>query len=130
MNTFNVHIYREMRLYFPSITANTPEEAAQIAAEKLTTDAEYTDDCDGETFAALVDVVGDEEYKHSRMIDFDADRVAAPAMLKALEIVTTNYQHLLEEKMTPQDAAAIRSAFEQGHRAGVSPTSPLVGSPI
>ena len=114
MNTYNVHLYRKMRLYFPSITAATHEEAAWLAAEQPTEDAAYTAECDGETFAALVDVVGDEEYRHSRMIDFDTDRTAAPAMLKALEILITNYHHLFEEKMTPQDAAAIRDAFEQG----------------
>jgi hypothetical protein len=122
MNTYNVHIYRVMRLYFPSITAHIHEEAARIAAEKPTGDAAYTDECDGETVGALVDVVGDEEYRHSRTIHFETDRTAAPAMLKALEILITNYPHLLEEKMTPQDAAAIRSACEQGRNAGVSPT--------
>jgi hypothetical protein len=45
------------------------------------------DDCDGETLSALVDVVGDEEYEHSRCIDFEAERLrkAAPELLAALE---------------------------------------------
>ena len=33
MKTYNVHIYREMRLFFPGIVASTAEEAATLAAE-------------------------------------------------------------------------------------------------
>src|SRR5262249_15475416 len=33
MQTYNVHIYREMRLFFPGIVASTAEEAARLAAE-------------------------------------------------------------------------------------------------
>jgi hypothetical protein len=33
MKTYNVHIYREMRLFFPGIIASTAEEAARLAAE-------------------------------------------------------------------------------------------------
>ena len=61
MTLYNVHIYREMRLYFPGIEAGSLEAAASIAADKLTPDAQVIDDCDGETLSALVDVVGDEE---------------------------------------------------------------------
>jgi hypothetical protein len=86
MTPYNVHIYREMRLYFPAIEAETPEDAARIAADKLTADAEYTEDCDGENLAALVDVVGDDEFKHSVTIDFDHERLrkAAPDLLDAI----------------------------------------------
>jgi len=88
MTLYNVHIYREMRLFFPSIEAPTPEEAAQIAADKLTQDAEYTDDeCDGENLAALIDVAGDDQYEQSVTIDFEAERLrkAVPELLEALE---------------------------------------------
>ena len=34
MTLYNVHLYREMRLHFPGVEANTPEEAARIAADK------------------------------------------------------------------------------------------------
>ncbi len=86
MTLYNVHIYREMRLYFPAIEAETPEDAARNAADKLTADAEYTEDCDGENLAALVDVVGDDEFKHSVAIDFDHERIrkAAPELLEAI----------------------------------------------
>jgi hypothetical protein len=33
MQTYNVHIYREMRLFFPGTVASTAEEAARLAAE-------------------------------------------------------------------------------------------------
>jgi len=86
MTLYNVHSYREMRLYFPGIEAGTPEEAAQIATGKLTEEAEYSDDCDGENLAALVDVAGDDQHEQSVMIDFEPERLrkAAPRLLAAL----------------------------------------------
>jgi hypothetical protein len=57
LHTYNVHIYRVMRLYCAGITASTHAAAAQLAANKPTSDAERIDDCDGETLAALVDEV-------------------------------------------------------------------------
>jgi hypothetical protein len=75
MTLFNVHLYREMRLFFPGIEADTPEAAAAIARERLTGDADDIEDCDGETFAALVDVVGDTQYVRSVVIDFEGERL-------------------------------------------------------
>jgi hypothetical protein len=80
MTIYNVHVYREMRLYFPGVEADTPEEAARIAADKLTADAEYTEDWDGENLAALVDVVGDDEFEHSATIDFEHERIRKAAL--------------------------------------------------
>ena len=87
MPRYNVHLYREMRLLFEGIEAGSHEEAAAIARNRLTEDADTIADCDGQTFGALVDVVGDEQYEQSRMIDFEDEqlRKAAPAMLEALE---------------------------------------------
>ena len=76
MPKYNVHIYREMRLMFTDIEASTPEEAAKIASGKSTDHAEYMEDCEGKDFAALVDLVGDEEYLHTKLIDFTKE--AAP----------------------------------------------------
>jgi hypothetical protein len=86
MTLYNVHLYREMRLKFERIEASTAEAAAAIARDKPTGDADDLDDCDGETFAALVDVIGDDEYRHSLIIDFEAERLrkAAPGILDAL----------------------------------------------
>ncbi|SRR5579871_1889446 len=88
MTLYNVHIYREMRLFFPGIVAATPEEAARIAAGKLTEEAAFADDeCDGENLAALVDVAGDDQYEQSVMINFEPERLrkAVPELLEALE---------------------------------------------
>lgn len=86
MTLYNVHIYREMRVFFPSIEAVTPEEAARVASDMVTEDAEYTEDCQGENLAALVDVVGDDEFQHSVVIDFDHERIrkAAHRLLEAI----------------------------------------------
>src|SRR5207244_1946950 len=73
MTLYNVHIYREMRLYFPGIEAQSPHEAARIAADKPTDEAALIEDCEGQTLAALVDVAGDECFEQSQIIDFDLD---------------------------------------------------------
>lgn len=87
MTTYNIHIYREMRLVFGGIEAGTHEAAASIARDKPTAEADSIDDCEGENLAALVDVAGDEEYAQSRMIDFEPERhrQAAPKLLAALK---------------------------------------------
>jgi hypothetical protein len=86
MTTHNVHIYREMRLTFDGIEADTPEAAAAIARDKPTGDADEIDDCEGITLSALVDVVGDKEYEQSQFIDFEPERRrnAAPGLLAAV----------------------------------------------
>jgi len=86
MTTFNVHIYREMRLFYPGIEAETHEAAAGIARDRPTDKAASIDECDGETLAALVDLAGDEDYRHSQAIDFEPERqrTAAPRLLAAL----------------------------------------------
>ncbi len=60
-----MHIYREMRLIFADIEADTPEAAAAIARDKPTGDADDIEDCEGEKLTALVDVAGDEDYGQS-----------------------------------------------------------------
>lgn len=86
-NTYHVHLYREMRLTFSGIRADSPEQATAIAREQPTVDADGIEDCDGADLGALVDVAGDEEYEHSRMIDFEEEllRKCAPTMLVALQ---------------------------------------------
>src|SRR5262245_38710170 len=71
---YNVHIYREMRLFFPDIEAGTPEEAAAKARDLDTADADEITSCDGETFAALVDVAWNDQYEQSVTIDFECER--------------------------------------------------------
>lgn len=70
MPKYNVHLYREMRLYYPDIEAETPQAAARLASEKLTRDAATVEDCYGTDLAALVDHDGDEDLENSAVIDF------------------------------------------------------------
>lgn len=86
MTIYHVHLYREMRLVYSGIEADSHEQAAQIACNKATDDADEIADCEGTSLGALVDVDGDEEYEQSEMIDFEEEllRKAAPTMLTAL----------------------------------------------
>ena len=83
MTLYDVHINREVRLVFESIEADSHEAAAAIACDKHPAAADDIDTCDGETFAAQVEVAGDED---SVTIDFEAGRLrkAAPKLLAAL----------------------------------------------
>ena len=76
MTQYIVHLYREMRLTFADIEADTPEAAAAFARDKATSEADDLEDCEGENLSALVDLAGDEEYRHSVTIDFEAERTA------------------------------------------------------
>ena len=67
---YNVHLYREMKLFYPDIEAGSMEEAAGMAQNFLTEEAASVEDCDGENIAALIDLVGDEEYSQTRLIDY------------------------------------------------------------
>lgn len=81
--TYHVHLYREMRLFFPGVVAATPEQAAERAAQLPDTDAAHIEDCEGVNLCALVDVDGDEDFSQSVGIDFEAGRrLAAPALLQ------------------------------------------------
>jgi hypothetical protein len=93
MTTYNVHIYREMRLFFERIEAETPEAAAAIARDKLTSDADDIDDCNGEDLGAMIDAAGDEDYGQSVGIDFESERQrkAAPRLLAACDMVRRAY---------------------------------------
>jgi hypothetical protein len=59
MTIYNVHLYREMRLFFPGVDADSHEAAAEIARQQPTDKAQGIEDCDGNDTAALVDVAGD-----------------------------------------------------------------------
>ena len=89
MTRYSVHIYREMRLVYVDIEADTPEAAAAIASGKPTDDADNIEDCEGRNLTALIDVVGDEDFSQSVTIDFEPERqrAAASTLLAALEAV-------------------------------------------
>ena len=119
MTTYNVHIYREMRLVFGDIEADSPEAAASIARGKPTDDADSIDDCDGETIAALVDMVGDEDYSQSVTVDFEQERLrkAAPALLTACRMVVDRW----ERGDLAEAARACSSAIAEAEAAGIAP---------
>jgi hypothetical protein len=111
MTVYNVHLYREMRLYFPGIEAATPNDAARIAADSLTEDAACTEDCQGETLAAMIDVVGDHEFSQTVTIDFEAERLrkAVPELMEALayqleQTVDMDLKHGIRLSEGEQDA--------------------------
>jgi hypothetical protein len=108
MPIYNVHLYREMRLEYLDIEADSPEAAAKIA-DHLTTDPAMIEDCDGMTFSALVDLHGDVEYLHSKTIDFYKPD---PAFIAAAQRVIDNWS-------SGDLAGAVReldAALETAHR--------------
>jgi hypothetical protein len=86
MPTYTVHLYREMRPPFFDIEADTPEQAAKMVAEYPSEKAESCEDCDGENLAALVDLVGDEDFSESVTIDLDPAKAAARELYDVLEM--------------------------------------------
>jgi hypothetical protein len=138
MTNYIVHIYREMRLTFDGIAADSIEAAASIACGKPTGDADDIDDCEGESFSALVDVAGDAEYEQSRFIDFEPQlqRNAAARILASLKSIipyAENEAYSLERhKDSPEAEAeaekawkavtASREAIAAAEAAGISPT--------
>ncbi len=128
MTIYNVHIYREMRLVFGGIEADTPEAAATIARDKPTEEADSIDDCDGETLAALVDLLGDEEYERSEMIDFEAERErkAAAALLAACRMVVDRW----ERGDLAEAARACSAAIAEAEACGVPPVETAAVPPI
>jgi hypothetical protein len=126
-NTYNVHIYREMRLVFGGIEADTPEAAASIARDKPTGEADSIDDCEGETLSALVDVQGDEDYEDSRFIDFDKERLrkAAGVMLNALQMASNYLGDDLDESDETELRVfrSIRAAIAEAEATSPPPAS-------
>lgn len=129
MALYNVHLYREMRLFFQDIEAETPEAAAATARAKPTPDADYVEDCHGLDLAALVDVAGDEEFLQSVTIDFEAERIrkAAPMLLAALQAIVdyaeneaTSLESLNDDPETAAEADRAWKAVAAAHRAVVA----------
>jgi hypothetical protein len=77
MTTFNVHIYREVRLLVRGVEAETYDEAIEKAKEKVFKQEhdEVDLDVDGDFTYALVDVQGDPEYDQSRSFSLLNDEI-------------------------------------------------------
>ena len=124
---YNVHLYREMRLKFEGIEAETPEGAAAIARDGLTSDADEIDDCDGLDLSALVDEVGDDEYERSVTIDFEEERLrkAAPELLESHKQICAlaHFAWDLAEDADPQIREAIQLIIDAANAASAQATS-------
>jgi hypothetical protein len=126
MTKYNIHLYREMRLEYVGIEADTPEAAALIARQRQTEDADNVEDCNGDELSALVDVAGDEDYSQSVMIDFEGERQrkAAPALLAALKVsegfVHWALDHGANRESTSAALEHIRDAIAKAEAAGIA----------
>lgn len=127
MTTYNVHIYREMRLVYGGIEADSHERAAAIARDKPTDQADSIDDCEGENLAALVDVAGDEEYEHSRIIDFEPERErrAARGLLDACRMVIDRW----ERGDLAEAARACGAAIAEAEAESIALAPPAASDP-
>jgi hypothetical protein len=112
MQTYNVHIYREMCLFFPGIVASTAEEAARLAAEMPSGAAQAIDDCDGENLAALIGVVESTDCKQRWMIDLEPVRTIVPDLLTALELALPILQDVVRAHLLSDDAT-VRLALDR-----------------
>ncbi len=123
MTYYIVHLYREMRLSFADIEAETAEAAAAIAREKATGEADDIEDCNGEESSALVDLAGDEDYRHSVTIDFEGERLrkAAPALLSTLEAMLEVFvdSDQLADYEDMETVKAARDAVATAKTAGI-----------
>jgi hypothetical protein len=127
MTKYIVNLYREMRLSYADIEADTPQAAAAIVSGKLTADADNIEDCEGQNLAALVDMAGDEDYSQSIMIDFEAERIRNAAS-KLLAALTYALEYLKANDDGEQDISsrisAVEAAIVHAKTAGISTTPP------
>ena len=139
MTNFIVHLYREMKLSYTGIEADSPEAAAAIASEKLTADADNIEDCDGQDLSALVDVAGDEDYSQSVTIDFEPERIrkAATKLLEPLLLAALYIQYVKERTLelhceaagSPSIEHAVTSAIIEAESAGMLPVTGIATPP-
>lgn len=126
MKNYHIHLYREMRLTFEGIEADSPEEAALLARSMRASDARSIEECDGENIAALIDVAGDDDYRLSETIDFEGERLrqAAQLLLEALERAIRELKLWQVGNIKDEGSeSAIRigkAAIEQATSAGVA----------
>ena len=124
MTKYIVHLYREMRLTYTNIEADTPEGAAATAGSKTTDDADNVEDCEGQNLAALIDVAGDEDFSQSVTIDFEPERVrnAASKLLAACRMVVARW----ERGDLAEAARACDAAIAEAISAGIPSVSTTV----
>ena len=134
MTEYIVHLYREMRLTFTGIEADTPQAAAEIVHGKPTDEAGNVEDCDRTDLSALVDTAGDEDYSQSVTIDFEPERShkAAAKLLAALEaaegFVHWALEHGSDEPATAAALEFIRTTVAAAKAAEI-PSPPAPAAP-
>lgn len=92
MPKYNVHLYREMRVKYFNVEAETPERAAELVRNidpELCDYENETHECEGQSFGAVVDEIDPANPGHwtnETPINFDDGKLrdAAPQLLKAL----------------------------------------------
>lgn len=114
MPTYNVHIYREMKLRFDGIEASDPEQAAQIASDADSEDADSIRDCDGLNFEALVNVAGASDSKQAEIIEFEWEafkktevnelRRIIPALAGALSLASAHIKAGVDDAILHEDS--------------------------
>ena len=109
MKTYNVHLYREMCLFFPVLSRvrqKMPRRLLLICPQARLKRLKIVN---GENLAALVGVVSREDCKQNWMIDFDPVRAIAPDLLTVLTLALPILQeavrtHLLSDNSTARIA--------------------------
>jgi hypothetical protein len=129
MTQYIVHLYREMRLSFTGIEAETPFAAARVARGKSTDDADNIEDCEGRNLSALVDIAGDEDFSQSVTIDFEPERLGkvAAKLLDSLRIASGIVQwakdHGADREATEAVRTYIRSAITEAEKQNLGQPS-------
>ncbi|NOG70479.1 hypothetical protein [Roseicella sp. DB1501] len=113
MPNYDVTIYREMRVKFNGISAESPSHAAYLGHDRPTSEADLVEDCDGRSFAALVDVAGDSD---GVVIDFPQGEIPqhfAKAMLGMLQSAVDHWGEAVraDEPIDGGDAVQWLSGF-------------------
>ena len=95
MTTYDVHIYREMRILYRNIEADTPEAAAEACRDLPSRQGFDPVDCDGQTFAAVVDIAGDPHCDGKDILFEEGQlRRAAPAQAVILDLAQSGLMTL------------------------------------
>ena len=116
MLRYKVHVYREMRLVFDGIEAETPEAAAHIAAEKHFDDCDNWSDCEGVNIAVLVDYAPHE----GTVVDFEAGRflTAGTRLIQMLNRLLCEIDSEIEQRQhggNGEDFVELKALSDEAH---------------
>jgi hypothetical protein len=116
VNKYRVHIYREMRLVFDGIEAETPEAAARVAGNKHFDECDDWSDCEGENLSALVDHAPHE----GTWINFEAGRLldAGSKLIAMLNGLLPEVDSEIEQRQhggNDEDWAQLKILSDEAH---------------